>query len=314
MNTTTHLARHILRYQPDKDAARLCLYHYLIHHCSPHTTLTPGLFEAFAREALSFDFWRQRKTALAQELQFILQHYNETYRLNWSFSDFSFPDNWQVIKMENQKELIAILETWVKKTFPKETLNRIFKTHRDTYVLVVQMSDGHVHIFEIKNDFVIRNGDLEPLNTSYRLSYGEDLDLLPNTVHRVLTKENSVCRFAIKEGLVLGRVIQGFVFKEAQALQGAMNQYPLLFYPIKELEQFFIDRQSDPTYQELIHTMEKALELIRLGHPEAENFSKAALQRGQSAQKALFKNDNTLDLLVQELSYKIKHNSENLYL
>ena len=314
MNTTTHLARHILRYQPDKDAARLCLYHYLIHHCTPNTPLDPKIFEDFAREALSFDFWRKKKGALSQEIQFILQHYNETYSLNWSFKEFSFPDNWQVLKLESQKELVSILESWVQRNFPKDTRNRIFRTQRDTYVVVVQLAEGKVNVYEIKNDFLVKDGGLQPLNTSYCLSYGPNLELLPDTVQRVITRENSVCRFALKEGLALGRVIQGFVFKEAQPLKGALNQYPLLFYPIKELEQFFIDRQSDPTYQELVHTIEKALELIRLRHPEAENFSKAALQRGQSALNALFQNDNTLDVLVRELSTKIRAKSENIYL
>jgi len=312
MNTTTHLARHILRYQPNKDAARLCLYHYLIHHCKPETPLVPQIFDDFAREALSFDFWRKKRGALSQELQFILQHYNETYALNWSFQEFSFPDNWQVISLDSQKELVSIIESWAQKSFPKESRNRIFRTQRGSYVVIVQLKEGPVDVYEIKNDFLIRDGQLEPLNTANRLRYGPNLELLPDQVQRALTRENSVCRFAVKNGVILGRVIQGFVFKESQPLQGAINQYPLLFYPIKELEQFFVDRQSDPTYQELVHTIEKALELIRLRHPEAENFSKAALQRGQSALRALFKNDNTLDMLVRDLSTKIRLGSETL--
>ena len=104
MNTTTHLARHMLSFQPNKDAARLCLYHYLIHHCERDTPLTPKLFEDFCRMALLHEHWQDNAATLSQELQYILQHYNETFMLDWNLKDYVFPDHWQVVAIKNSIE------------------------------------------------------------------------------------------------------------------------------------------------------------------------------------------------------------------
>ena len=84
----------MLSFHPNKDAARLCLYHYLIHHCDEDTPLTPELFENFCRFALLHEHWQEQAASLSQELQYILQHYNETFLLDWNLKDFVFPDDW----------------------------------------------------------------------------------------------------------------------------------------------------------------------------------------------------------------------------
>ena len=129
-----------------------------------------------------------------------------------------------------------------------------------------------------------------------------------------MVSENTTGRFLLKNDKIYGRIIRGYVFQQQQILEDNLNKYPALFYPLKKLEQLFIDRQSDPTYQELVHTLEKAMELIRMGHPEAENFSKAALQRGQSALEGLFTNDNTIKILVDDLRKHSRPSTESLYL
>ena len=314
MNTTTHLARHILQFQPNKDAARLCLYHYLIHHCSPETPLSPGIFEAFARKALCYKHWQENRVALSQELQYVLQHYNETYMLDWSFKDISFPDSWQVIEIESRIEAVTIFENWVTKTFAKGCRSRIFYTDRKTYVVIVQKLDGEVVVSEMTRQMLIRRGAIEPLNTDHQLIYTPMLELKPNVVQKIMVSENTTGRFLLNEKKILGRIIRGYVFQHQQALENNLNYYPALFYPLKKLEQYFIDRQSDPTYQELVHTLEKAMELIKMGHPEAENFSKAALQRGESALEGLFTNDNIIKILVDDLRKYSRPSTESQYL
>jgi len=314
MNTTTHLARHILQFQPNKDAARLCLYHYLIHHCDTDAPLTPELFENFARRALCFQHWRDNRIALSQEIQYILQHYNETYILEWSFKEISFPDHWQVINIESRIEAVVIIENWIQRTFSPSHRKRIFFTSKENYLAVIQDPEGDITVIEMTPQILIRNGLLEPLNTDHRLYYTASLELKPNIAQKIMVAENTSARFYTGNNKVEGRVIRGYIFQQQQVLQGLLNQFPAIFYPLKSLEQYFVDRKSDPTYQELVHTLEKGVELLRMNHPEAENFAKVALQRGRSALESLFTNDSMIKILVEDLEKTSASTSESLYL
>jgi len=82
---------------------------------------------------------------------------------------------------------------------------------------------------------------------------------------------------------------------------GNLHRYPVLFYPLKRLEQFFINRKSDPMYIELTGLLEKALELMNTGHPEAFKFANAAMERGRLALEHIFPDDKLVRLLINNL-------------
>lgn len=306
MNTTTHLARHMLAFQPNKDAARLCLYHYLIHHCDRDTPLTPELFDSFCRMALIHPHWQENAAALSQELQYILQHYNETFMLDWSLKDFVFPDYWQVISIKNSIEGIFIFEKWLEKNSDKGSKHRVFYTKDKNYLILSQSPEGEVSIIQSTPAMLIRKGELQPLSMSIKLEYNEKLELKPNITQYLRIDANNYFRFRANQKTIDGMIVRGFIFQNKMEPKGKINQFPDIYYPLKMVEQYFIDRKTDPDYQELVQVMEKAVELFRLKHPEAENFGEAALERGRSALENIFLNDNVIqalvDQLVQELS------------
>ena len=305
MNTTTHLARHILAMSPNKDASRLCLYHYLIHHCPPETPLTPKLFENFCRMALMHEFWQKKTLVLSQELQFILQHYNETFMLDWKFSDFVFPDNWQVVSIKNSVEGIHILEKWTRKHFKQEQKTRVFCTKDQSYIVLVQTTSDELNVIWTSPQMLIEKAELQPLTTEIRLQYREDLELKPNITQYLKVEQNTYARFQVHEKNLKGMLIRGYVFQNHLEMKGRINEYPDIYYPLKKMEQFYIDRQSDPDYQELISILEKAIELLKMGHPEALSFGETALDRGQSALDNVFINDNVIQVLVNQLAQKL---------
>ena len=305
MNTTTHLARHLLAMKPNKDASRLCFYHYLIHHCSPETPLTAKLFEDFCRMALVHDYWRENTRILSQELQFILQHYNETFMLNWNFSDFIFPDHWQIVSIKNPVEVIYILERWVKKNFQPDQKNRVFRTKDQNYLALVQSNTGELRVFWFSPQMLIQKAELEPLNTAIQLQYGEDLELKPNVSQYLKVEKNTYARFQILENGIKGRLIRGYTFQNHLEVEGAVNEYPDIYYPLKKMEQFYIDPKSDPDYQDLVGVLQKSLELLKMVHPEAEGFAGTALKRGRLALKHIFIKDNVIQSLVDQLEEEL---------
>jgi hypothetical protein len=301
MNTTTHLARHMLSFQPNKDAARLCLYHYLIHHCDPDTPLTPLLFENFCRLALVHEHWQNNCTHLSQELQYVLQHYNETFMLDWSMKDFVFPDYWQVVSIKNSIEGIYIYEKWLERSGPAESKKKVIFTKDKSYLVLIQNKDQQLSVIQGSPLILIRKGELEPLTMSIRLEYDENLELKSETSHYLKVDHHSYGRFIVKNKKVSGMIIRGYIFQNQMQAEGRINQYPNLYYPLKKIEQYFIDRKSDPDYVELVEVLEKAVELFRIHHPEARSFGEAAWNRGQDALENIFINDNVISALVDQL-------------
>jgi hypothetical protein len=305
MNTSTHLARHMLSFQPNKDAARLCLYHFLIHHCDPETPLTPELFENFCRMALLHSHWQDNPDHLSQELQYILQHYNETYSLDWSMTDFVFPDHWQVVPIKNSIEGIYIYERWAEQNLPQDSKSRVFYTRHRDYLILAQDKDNQVTVFQASPLMLILRGQLQPLTTAIRLHYNENLELKADRTQYLKVDQNTYCRFRIANKRVEGMVIRGYIFQNKSEPRGRINEFPELYYPLKQVEQYYVDRKSDPDYQELVEVLEKSVELFRLNHPEAKTFGEAAYDRGRAALQNIFVNDNVVQTLVDQLSSQI---------
>ena len=147
-----------------------------------------------------------------------------------------------------------------------------------------------------------REGELEPLNMLCQLHYAPDLSLELQKVQYVEVAPNVFGRFMILGQGVHGHLIRGYVLQKAEEFRGGgVREHSTLYYSIKKLEQHFVDRKTDPTYTELTQIMEKAVELLNVGHPEAVAFAQAALERGEMALESIFPNDNMIRLLTQTL-------------
>lgn len=295
-----NLARHMLRFQPNKDAARLCFYHYLIHHCEPTESITPQLLENFCRWSLNFEHWRQDRSHLVQEVQYSLHHFAETYQLDIGFKNMVMPDRWQVVAVENPIDCLKIFEKHYSSSDSKSRLIP-FDTHR--FLLLNLRPDHGITVTLLSHLMIInKNGDLEPLNTLCQLHYTPDLALEFQKVQYVEVAPNVYGRFMILGEGVHGHLIRGYVLQKAEDLRGgSVREHSALYYAIKKMEQHYVDRKSDPTYQELTQILEKAVELLNVRHPEAVKFAQAALERGEMAMESLFPNDNMIRLLTQTL-------------
>ncbi len=296
----------MLSFRPNKDAARLCLYHYLIHHCNPDTPLSPALFENFCRLSLVYDHWQKNSLALSQELQFILQHYNETFMLDWSLKDFVFPDHWQVVAIKNSIEGIYIFEKWAQKNLPAGTPVKVLYTREKEYLIIIQNPNEDVTVIHSSPLMLILKGELQPLTTSIKLEYNQNLELKSGVPQYLKVDNNTYARLHVQQKAVKGLIIRGYIFQNQMVIEGKMNQFPQLYYPLKKVEQYYIDRKSDPDYQELVQVLEKANELFSLNHPEAREFGRAAHDRGESALENIFTNDNVIQVLVDQLKSQVK--------
>lgn len=311
MDTVLQLARHILRFQPEKDAARLCFYHFLIHHCEPTDKISGELMERFNRFALSFDHWRKNRQVLVQEVQYLLHHFAETYQADLGFKKIVMPDRWQVVQVENPIDCLKILE----KTFSHlSTKTRLIPGGPNSFLLMELAETGAITVTHLNNLMYINaEGALAPLNVDMKLRYAADLSLEYQAIQYVEVSPSVIARFMIVESGVHGHLIRGYTFQKADEFKGgAINQHPQVYYAIKRLEQNYVDRKSDPMYQELTQILEKAIELMNMRHPEALSFAQAALERGELAYENIFPSDNMIRLLTQTLRSSIQVNRNTL--
>lgn len=292
------LAQHIHQLQPDKDAARLCFYQYLKNLCDASEVVNAELINRFYARALSFEFWQQNKTHLFSETESLLRHYQQSghpldLRGTWSQADV------QTVTVENLKNLEAVVVRTLEKSLGKETKWRVLRDGDKRVIAIILGADRRLVARAYNRTLAIQNGELVPLHTDFTLTYTADLQLDPTAIQQIEVGPNTAARF--HEGVegLRGVFVRGYTFQKFASLEGGgLHRYPLLFYPLKRIEQFFIDRRTDPVYLELTRSLEEALELLDSGSPEAREFAAAALERGRLALEHIYPEDKLTRLLL----------------
>lgn len=304
MDTVLQIARHVLQFQPNKDAARLCFYHFLVHHCEPNQKIDAKLIEKFNRYALGFEHWRTNRQHLVQEVQYFLHHFAETYQVNLGFKDLVLPDRWQVVSIDNPIDNLKVLENY----YSQSQSVRILPAGKNSFVVLEFDEQKNLRVSALNNLMILNHrGILEPLNPYITLHYSPQFDLQMQTVQNVEVAPNCIARFAILGHGMHGHLIRGYTFQKVEEFKGGpVSSYAQVYYAIKRLEQHYIDRKTDPMYVELTQILEKAIELVNMRHPEAISFGEAALERGELAKDAIFPDDNMIRLLTQTLKSSIQ--------
>ena len=300
--TATSLAQHILTLQPDKEAARLCFYHYLKNLCEAGEPVTSDLVNRFLCRALSFAHWQENKMALFQETMGLLHHFQETHQGVLPLDEVFRPDDIQVVVVENIRTLELIVHKHHERISTPYDQFRVFADGNDRVIAIVLQGDRSVRVSVYPKAIAIREGELVPLHQELKLFYTPELHLHPQALHQMEIGPHACARFRMTPEGIVGSFIRGYTFQKYGAMEGGgLHRYPALFYPLKRLEQLFVDRKSDPMYVELTGLLEKALELLAEGHPESRKFAKAAQERGRLALEHIFPDDKVVRLLIENL-------------
>ena len=302
MAHVTGFAQHILTLEPDKDAARLCLYHYLKNLCEPIDQVDSDLMNRFLCRALTFTYWQQHKLQLFLETNALLHHFAETIQTSLPVSEMISPNQIQIVPAETARTLELVVSRFVaSQTSPYDQV-RVIPEGDDKIVSLILQGDRSLRVTVYPRVLAIRDGELTPLCQDFTLTYLTDLQLQPMMIHQLEVGPHTAARFHVGPEGVHGTITRGYTFqKYSQMDGGGIQKYPVLFYPLKRLEQFFVNRKSDPMYIELTGLLEKALELMNSAHPEATTFATAALERGRLALEHIFPDDKLVRLLLNNL-------------
>jgi hypothetical protein len=299
------LAKHLLTLNPEQNEARLAFYHFLKNFSQPNDAVNAQLLNRFYRRALFFSHWQKNKAAMMSEAYHAAEHFASTYHFNLSFNDLLKPDSIQAIRLESQVLSKRFLQDWLETHQSRQDRFQLIDISADRIAAVIQSKDQRLRIIVQPPMVALVDGQLEPLFDDWALQYTPNLSLesREGLRHEVEISPDVTARFSVgPDGSIHGHTVSNYTFLRQNVFDGSeLHRYPQLFYPIKRLEQTFIDRKSDPLYLELVSVLEKATELVDQSHSEGLKFAKAAVKRGNLALEHIFPEDRLLRLLLGTL-------------
>lgn len=301
------------------DAARLALYHFLKNLCEPGELLATATLERFFRRSLAHSHWAEHKADLFNEVAACLQHFSNTTGEAIPLPPFATPYDIQVVRAESFRTLEKVVEEWIQSHQGPTDQIRILRD-REEKLLVCNLGVDRqlaVHIFD--RNLCIRDGRLEPLNDDMAVFYTADLSIDSTRNSQIEIAPHTIARFrhVISNGApgFRGVQVRGYTFQKTGSFEGSeLHRLPTLFYPLKRIEQFFINRTTDPMYIELTNLLEQASDLMARQHPERLRFAEAAMERGRLAFEQVFVDDRFLRLLLENLERAVlleKHETES---
>ncbi|MFP5520174.1 MAG: hypothetical protein ACLGGX_09740 [Bdellovibrionia bacterium] len=312
MLKVAQLIKFISDLNPQNTPARLAFYNFLKGFALPEENLTPELIEKFFIYCLDYPHWAANKSQLGHEVKFLLENFNSFYQQRIDLTEIDFPQDQQVIEIEHFADLLKISESYLKRQYPSDCKIRTLSDQNRRVIALVLKTDRSLDIFTFDKKCTIRGGHIEPLRTDLVLHYSADLELKEGVLQKLEVAPYITAHFTVKANRLHGLVIRGYVFQKLLELKNELlSEQPRVLFPIKRIEQFFIDRKSDPYYQEIVSELERTTNLIRQGDQEASKWSHLALTKAETALENVFIGDKLLGLLVKDLRHASQAVSTN---
>lgn len=299
---------------PQNTPTRLSFYNFLRGFPHPDDALSPELIESFFNYCMDYPHWASNKQQLGHEVQFLLENFNSFYQKKFDLTPIRFPQNMQMIEIEHFSDLIDAVSSHVAGLCAEGEKFRILPDQNKRAIAIILRADKGLEIRCYDRKFTIRNGQLEPLRKDLVLYYTPDLELSSHHTHKIEVAPYITAQFRILNGKVTGSLLRGYVFQKLQEMKNELLQdQTRLLFPIKRLEQFFVDRRTDPYYNDLVSELERTCALIQQGDSEALNWGSIILNRAETAVENVFMGDKLLNLLLRDLRHAIgEFNRKNL--
>lgn len=312
MANVLHFGKFLLQTEPQNNAARLALYHYLKFYAESSQDLSLELFQNFYRRALSFKFWQDNRLGLAQEIRKLIKQFEKEHKYDLNLAKLKHGDEIQIISIESEADQYELLHQYLGQQSNQQQL-RLVRSGPGEFLSLQMDSEANLKLGFFNRDFMIQKAKLIPLCEDISLSYNSDLELKAKVLQHIRLDANHVAQFTYSAHTYNGRILRGYSFQKHSEFinKDDLNEIPELFYALKRYESHFIQRNSDPVYLELCNLLEKAIDLLQQNHPEAQEIALRALKRGQNSVENIFPDDKMLRLLLKELANVVSSKNQN---
>jgi hypothetical protein len=310
MNSVTQFAQYLLRLDPQKTPARLALFNFAKHILEPTEPFTPETIENFYARALNYEYWQTNSQSLAQSVREDVESFlKQTKTDDVEWKSLRHADQVQVVQLTQFSDfemIITNVESSRQKSGEKVKFVKISETEIASFML---STVGTLEVRVFAPRAMIIGHQLRPLAPITHLHYSNTLELMPHVRQLMQGSLATTISFYRDENGLNGMIVRGHTmqkFETFMRLRGSENVD--LFYGLKRLERNFINPQSDPYYQEIVQSMERAARALQNSNGRDLNLQMAekASQKGALALRSAFPNDRLLQLLVTHLEHGIR--------
>lgn len=298
----SQLVQHLADLNPAKTPGRLTLYNFLKNEMDFTDTLNEKLLNRFFACALDFPHWQQNRLSLAKEIKLVLSQFHASKKQSLDEEQILFPDQMQVIEIENFADLMKATAIYLRQNLQEDDKFSLISDQGRRLVALILKADKTFLVSTFDRKFTLRGGRLEPLRDFFSVAYNENLELQYNFLHRIEVAPYIYSQFKLSDDGCHGNVVRGYVFqKHLEIRRGTLNDFPRVYHPLKRLEQFFIEKSTDPFYRETTALLEKTAELIQKGDMQGLRWAKSTLHRGEAALEHIYIGDKNLTSLIKIL-------------
>ena len=297
MLTFTQIVQHISELSRSPEPAEETLINFLNSLRGLADELTPQILQQFIYDTLDYPYWQQKRGILTKALKSILAEALDDYKI------IRWPDEIQVFEVERLDEQMDLIHNYLKSNLPLETKSRVlFDPYTKKRLSLNLLPSKELSINQFGSRFFLSQGHLIPLRSDLRLLFGKDLELVANCVHKLEVAPFSTATFCIRANLVTGSTVYGYSMKRQQEFRGeALSQTGRLLYSVKRFEQFFLKKESNPFYSELTLSLERMVNMVKMGESEAVAKAHNLVLHAKNCLEHVFIGDKFLSLLLREL-------------
>ncbi len=290
---------------PQAMPERLAFYNFLSFAGSDTDHLTPEHINFFFENALDYPHWQQNKNQLGQEVLKILEGAQRNIGLNFDFSKILWPFDSQIVEIQSAKDISEILHNYLTVLCREGEKFRIVADQNKKLIGIVLHESGRVQVHQLDRKMMIDKGALRPIRSQLIINYNENLEITPEQDQVLELAPYTLAQFKLHRNEVHGSAVRGYLFQKCSEFRGGgVSTHLKLFFALKKLEQYFIDRRTDTYYQDLISGLENTLALVNLESSE-EHLNH--LHRAEMALEQVFPGDKLLSLLVRTLQSELKN-------
>ncbi len=308
MLKVSQLLKFVSELNPQNTPTRLCFYNFLKGIGNPEEPLSKDIIDQFFSFCLDYAHWASNKAQLSTEVKYLLDNFNGYYQQKFDLSEIRFPQNIQLVELEQIKDQIDAVGCYVATLCGPDDKFKVISDQNRRIVSIILRADRSLEIRIFDKKFVIRGGMLEPLRKDLVLYYTPELELSSKHTHCIDVAPYVTSQFTFKDGKATGVMLRGYVFQKLQDFKSEpLTELTRLHFAIKRLEQFFIDRRTDTYYQDMIRHLERTQALVQQGDPEASKWSATILGQAETALEHIYTGDKLLGLLVRDLKNTVQN-------
>lgn len=306
MLKVTELIKHLSIGIQENNPLILAFANFLNNFTDPQELFTETHLESFFSLCMDYAHWQQHRDEFAQTLIPLLHDIVDMESVRW-------PDTLQAFEVQQISDLTEIIENYLNRILQNGEKFRIILEQDKKIYAIILTSEQKIQIRLFDRKVVIRKGQLEPLKKFQVLSYTQKLELEEGQLQCFELAPYVTAQFRLHNGVLEGAIHRGYLLQKIHDLTGMeLRHFPKLFYSIKRIEQYFIQRQSDPFYIQTTDRLEKAIEAAKVrGNFNSQDYVDL-LAQSYNILEYVFTGDKLLTLLIRDLQHTLNQRDRSV--